>query len=148
MRAEALGERADPQQRIADRRADGWRWMDAQIAPGGYLLSDKLCVLDLYVATVSHRSPRPARFYREASKMAEIVRRIDADPRLAELWNSGFFLFMKVEKDENCTSVVVRMGAELNGCSARMGPPGMSAPCRGINRTCFARSEVYRFWRI
>jgi hypothetical protein len=116
MHAGALGERADPQQRIADRRADGWRWMDAQIARRGYLLSDKLCVVDLYVATVSRRSPRPARFYREASKMAEIVRRIDADPRPAELW-IVVFLFMKVGKDENCASVVVRMGAELNGCS-------------------------------
>ena len=41
--------------RIAERRADCWRWMDAQIEPHRYLLGDKLSVLDLYVATVARR---------------------------------------------------------------------------------------------
>jgi GST-like protein len=76
--------------RIANRRADCWRWMDAQIEPRQYLLGDELSVLDLYVATVSRWSPRRTRFYREASKMAEIVRRVDAEPRLAELWRARF----------------------------------------------------------
>jgi GST-like protein len=76
--------------RIADRRADCWRWMDAQIEPHRYLLGDELSVLDLYVATVSRWSPRRARFYREAPRMAEIVRRVDAEPRLAELWKARF----------------------------------------------------------
>jgi GST-like protein len=62
--------------RIADRRADCWRWMDAQIEPRQYLLGNELSVLDLYVATVSRWSPRRMRFYREAPKMAEIVRRV------------------------------------------------------------------------
>ena len=76
--------------RIADRRADCWRWMDAQIEPGRYLLGDELSVLDLYVATVSRWSPHRTRFYREAPKMAGIVRRVDAEPRLAELWRTRF----------------------------------------------------------
>src|SRR5215470_8233425 len=76
--------------RIADRRADCWRWMDAQIEPRRYLLGDELSVLDLYVATVSRWSPRRRRFYGEAPKMTEIVRRVDADPRLAELWATRF----------------------------------------------------------
>ena len=76
--------------RIADRRADCWRWMDAQIEPRQYLLGDELSVLDLYVATVSRWSPRRTRFYREAPKMAEIVRRVDAEPRLTELWKARF----------------------------------------------------------
>ena len=76
--------------RIANRRADCWRWMDAQIEPRRYLLGDELSVLDLYVATVSRWSPRRVRFYREAPKMAQIVRRVDADPRLAELWETRF----------------------------------------------------------
>jgi GST-like protein len=76
--------------RIADRRANCWRLMDAQIEPGRFLLGDELSVLDLYVATVSRWSPRRRRFYREAPKMAEIVRRVDADPRLAELWATRF----------------------------------------------------------
>jgi GST-like protein len=43
--------------RIANRRADCWRWMDTQIEPRQFLLGDELGVLDLYVATVS-RGPR------------------------------------------------------------------------------------------
>jgi len=64
--------------------------MNAQIEPRRFLLGDELGVLDLYVATVSRWSPRRKRFYRAAPKMAEIVRRVDADPRLAEFWNARF----------------------------------------------------------
>src|SRR5262245_62880207 len=54
---------------------------------GGHFL---LGVLDLYVATVSRWSPHRGRFYREAPTMAEVVRRIDADPRLANVWETRF----------------------------------------------------------
>jgi GST-like protein len=76
--------------RIAHRRANCWRWMDEQIQPCRFLLGDNLGVLDLYVATVSRWSPRRQSFYREAPKMAEVVRRVDADPRLAEFWQARF----------------------------------------------------------
>jgi GST-like protein len=79
--------------RIADRRADCWRWMDAQIEPRRFLLGDELGVLDLYVATVSRWSPGRKRFYREAPRMAEVVRRVDAEPRLAQLWQTRFPFF-------------------------------------------------------
>lgn len=78
------------QERIADRRAACWRHMDNQIKPGAFLLGDALTVLDLYVATVSRWSPRRSRFYREAPGMAAVVRRIDADTRLAALWAARF----------------------------------------------------------
>ena len=76
--------------RIANRRAYCWRWMDAQIQPRRFLLGHELGVVDLYVTTVSRWSPRRKRFYREAPRMAEVVRRVDADPRLAELWEARF----------------------------------------------------------
>jgi GST-like protein len=76
--------------RIAHRRANCWRWMDEQIQPRRFLLGDTVGVLDLYVATVSRWSPRRRRFYREAPKMAEVVQRVDADPRLAEFWQARF----------------------------------------------------------
>ena len=76
--------------RINDRRADCWRMMDEQIAPGRYILGDELSVLDLYVAVVSRFAPRRARFYRSAPRMAEIVRRVDADPRLKQFWAKRF----------------------------------------------------------
>lgn len=78
------------QDRIAERRADCWRHMDSQIEPDLFLLGDALTVLDLYVATVSRWSPRRSRFYGEAPRMAAIVRRVDADPRLADFWDVRF----------------------------------------------------------
>jgi GST-like protein len=76
--------------RIYDRRADCWRMMDAQIAPGRYILGDELSVLDLYVAVISRFAPGRARFYKSAPRMAEIVRRVDADPRLEGFWAKRF----------------------------------------------------------
>lgn len=76
--------------RIADRRANCWRCMDAQIESSRFLIGDELGVLDLYVATVSRWSPHRKRFYREAPRMTEVVRRVDADPRLAKLWDTRF----------------------------------------------------------
>ncbi len=49
-----------------------------------YLLGDRVSVLDLYVAVVSRWQPRRLRFYREAPRMAEVVRRVDAEPRLLD----------------------------------------------------------------
>jgi GST-like protein len=64
--------------------------MDAQLDPGRYILGDELSVLDLYVAVVSRWGPGRARFYHEAPKMAGVVRRVDADPRLAAFWAKRF----------------------------------------------------------
>jgi GST-like protein len=73
-------------ERTAERMAYCWRMMDAQVSPGRYILGEDLSVLDLYVTVVSCWGPRRARFYREAPKLAEVVRRVDRDPRLAEFW--------------------------------------------------------------
>jgi GST-like protein len=72
--------------RVHDRIADCWRKMDAQITPGRYILGDELTVLDLYVTVVSRFGPWRTRFYKAAPKMAEIVRRVDSDPRLQDFW--------------------------------------------------------------
>ena len=47
-------------------------------------------MLDLYVAVVSRWGPRRQRFYEVAPKMSEVVRRVDADPRLAAFWEARF----------------------------------------------------------
>jgi GST-like protein len=73
-------------ERTAERMAYCWRMMDAQVSPGRYILGEDLSVLDLYVTVVSCWGPRRARFYQEAPKLAEVVRRVDQDPRLAEFW--------------------------------------------------------------
>jgi GST-like protein len=78
-------------ERTAERVAECWRFMDAQVPRGTpYLLGDRIGVLDLYVTVVSRWTPRRARFYREAPRLAEVVRRVDADPRLAAFWAARF----------------------------------------------------------
>jgi len=72
--------------RVHDRIAACWAAMDKQITPGRYILGDALTVLDLYVTVVSRFGPWRTRFYQTAPKMAEIVRRVDADPRLKDFW--------------------------------------------------------------
>ena len=72
--------------RTAQRIADCWKMMDDQVEPGRYLLGERLSVLDLYVAVVSRWTPRRKRFYEVAPKMAGVVQRVDAEPRLAAFW--------------------------------------------------------------
>jgi len=78
-------------ERTAERIAHCWHLMDTQIdEPAPYLLGEKLSMLDLYVTVLSRWTPRRARFYREAPRMAGVVRRVDADPRLAEFWAARY----------------------------------------------------------
>jgi len=72
--------------RTAERIADCWRMMDDQARPGRYVVGDTLSVLDLYVTVASRWTPRRRRFYEVAPKLAEVVRRVDAEPRLAAFW--------------------------------------------------------------
>lgn len=76
--------------RTGERIAECWRLMDEQVNPGCYILGDDLTVLDLYVTMVSRWTPRRRRFYEVAPKMSEVVRRVDADPRLAGFWAERF----------------------------------------------------------
>jgi len=76
--------------RTAERMVACWAIMDAQVDPGRYLLGDDLSVLDLYVTVVSRWGSRRRRFYEAAPKMSAVVRRVDADPRLAAFWAERF----------------------------------------------------------
>ncbi len=86
------GEEAGKQLRgkLAERIAACWHVMDGQVSPGRYLLGEELSVLDLYVTVTSRWAPRRKRFYAEAPKMADVVRRVDADPRLEAFWAERF----------------------------------------------------------
>jgi len=77
----------------AERILDCWAMMESQLTPGQYLLGDQMTVLDLYVAVVSRWGPRRVRFYQVAPRMAEVVKRVDADPRLAAFWAERFPFF-------------------------------------------------------
>lgn len=72
--------------RTAERIADCWAAMDAQVSPGRYILGDRMTVLDLYVTIMSRWTPRRTRFYQVAPKLAPVVKRVDADPRLQAFW--------------------------------------------------------------
>ena len=78
-------------ERSAERIAQCWHEMDAQMPRGTpYLLGDRLSMLDLYVTVASRWTPRRRRFYQEAPRMTEVVRRVDTEPRLAEVWAARF----------------------------------------------------------
>ncbi|OZA70840.1 MAG: glutathione S-transferase [Caulobacter sp. 39-67-4] len=92
-----VGDDAEMQAKVkaatAERILECWRMMESQVSPGRYLLGDQMTVLDLYVAVVSRWGPRRVRFYEVAPRMAEVVRRVDADPRLAAFWAERFPFF-------------------------------------------------------
>ena len=87
---------ANPEQRDAvvaavhERIAFCWRQMDTQVMPKRYLLGDELTVLDLYVTVVSRFGPWRMKFYEVAPNMTSVVKRVDAEPRLAEFWARRF----------------------------------------------------------
>jgi GST-like protein len=82
--------RADVVDSVHERIAFCWRTMDAQLRPFRYLLGDTLGVLDLYVAVISRFGPWRERFYQEAPNMTPVIKRVDDDPRLKELWERRF----------------------------------------------------------
>lgn len=75
---------------VHERIAFCWNNMDTLLNPGRYLLGDDLTVLDLYVTVVSRFGPWRTRFYEVAPSMANVVRRVDAEPRLTEFWAKRF----------------------------------------------------------
>ena len=84
-----LGKEA--RRRIGARLLECWRAMDAQVEPGHYILGDDdLTVLDLYVTVVSRWPPGRGRFANAAPKLAQVVQRVDADPRLRAFWAERF----------------------------------------------------------
>ena len=82
------GEEAQAQLKAACRQRiiDNWSAMEGQLDPAPYLLGPQVSLLDLYVAVVSRWTPRRRVFRQNCPKMAAAVERVDADPRLAELW--------------------------------------------------------------
>ena len=76
----------DVNARIEARILDCWAIMDAGVAPAPFILGAAPGVLDCYVTVVSRFRPRRQRFSAAAPKLGEVVRRMDAEPRLADLW--------------------------------------------------------------
>jgi GST-like protein len=81
------------QDRTAERISLAWSQMEAQLEPGAFLLGDRIGVLDLYVTVVSRFRPRRQAFYAIAPRLGQVVRRVDAEPRLAALWAERYPFF-------------------------------------------------------
>jgi GST-like protein len=82
--------KAQVKARLAERIVRGWALMEAGITPGTWLLGGEITVLDLYVTVVSRWTPRPRLHSQIAPKIAGVVRRVEAHPRLAALWAERF----------------------------------------------------------
>lgn len=76
--------------RTLERILHCWSVMDAQVAPAPFLAGETISVLDLYVTVISRWGRRRKRLYEIAPKLGEVVRRVDAEPRLAALWAARF----------------------------------------------------------
>jgi GST-like protein len=79
--------------RALERISECWGIMARQVSPGRYILGDELTALDLYVTVVSRFQPRRRRFYEAAPGLEAVVKRVDADPRLASLWAERYPFF-------------------------------------------------------
>jgi GST-like protein len=77
--------------RLEARIAACWAAMEAGLKPSGpYLLGEDLTVLDIYVTVVGRWTPRKALHETIAPGIGAVIRRIESEPRLAELWAQRF----------------------------------------------------------
>jgi glutathione S-transferase len=66
-------------------RINPMQQLPALILPNGELMTESAAIL-IHLRW----GPGRPRFYQEAPRMAEVVRRVDQDPRLAEFWAERF----------------------------------------------------------
>jgi GST-like protein len=81
---------AEVKQALNQRIADNWGVMEAGLTPGRYLLGEAITVLDIYVTVVSRWTNRKRLHETNAPKIGEVVRQVEADPRLAALLAERF----------------------------------------------------------
>lgn len=68
--------------------AANWKLMDEEVSPDPFILGARMSALDIYVAVISTFGPWREAFYHHAPKLGAVVKRVDADPRLAALWKA------------------------------------------------------------
>jgi GST-like protein len=77
-------------QRLEARIAACWGVMEAGLTPGEYLLGDRISMLDLYATVVGRWTPRKALHETIAPRIGAVIRRVEAEPRLAKVWAERF----------------------------------------------------------
>ncbi len=72
------------------RREAMWHYVEAQLAPDPWMLGERFSALDLYVSVMTHWRPRRPWFADHCPKLSRVALRVDAMPRLAEVWVRNF----------------------------------------------------------
>ena len=85
-------EQARFRSRTDERREELWKIVDKSFAAfaGPWALGARFSALDLYVWVMTHWRPRRAWFSENCPELFDIARRLDADPRLTEVWMRNF----------------------------------------------------------
>jgi GST-like protein len=82
--------RAEVKKALNARIADNWGVMETGLKPKTYLLGDEISALDIYVTVVSRWTNRKRLHETIAPRIGEVVRRVEADPRLVALFADRF----------------------------------------------------------
>lgn len=67
-----------------------WQQVEAAASPGPWFLGERFSILDVYITAMSRWRPRRAWFQTTTPKLHAIALALDADPRLAALWDANF----------------------------------------------------------
>lgn len=81
---------AQLKERSVERTKFFWGVMESNVEPAPYLLGERMSVLDLYVAMISHWRPGRACFREQCPKLWGAVERAEAHPVIAPIWARNF----------------------------------------------------------
>jgi GST-like protein len=74
------------------RRKNLWLIMEDGVFPSPYVLGDRMSLLDVYVAMMSHWSPRRDWFFEHCPRLAGAVSAVETNPVVREVWKRNFDL--------------------------------------------------------
>jgi len=75
---------------VREHRQDLWRIVEKAIEPAPWFLGRQFSALDVFVAVMTRWTPRRDWFAKECPKLTAIARAMDAEPRLAGIWQRNF----------------------------------------------------------
>jgi GST-like protein len=75
-----------------ERRKQLWKIMEDGVFPGPYILGGAMSLLDVYVAMMSHWSPRRDWFFEHCPRLSGAVCATEAHPIIRSVWKRNFDL--------------------------------------------------------
>lgn len=79
-------------ERALERRKQLLTIMEEGVFPGPYILGGSLSLLDVYVAMMSHWSPRRDWFFEHCPRLSGAVRATESNPVIRSVWKRNFDL--------------------------------------------------------